>query len=182
MAEEYKPWLWRAPENGVVGKRRVRRIDGYEKASGTAMYVRDIQRPGMLFAKLYLSPYAHARIKRMDTSKAQSLQGVRAVIRYDDPEEIGVRKFSGTEFGTHELLPQTAHYYGQPVGALVVADSEAICDRALKLIEIEWEQLPFILDWDKAMDPGSPLLRPDLNDKNNLNSETIIKYGDVEQG
>ena len=68
------------------------------------------------------------------------------------------------------MLPGTAHYYGQPVGALVVADSEAICDRALKLIEIEWEQLPVILDWDEAMHPDAPLLRPDLNEKNNLNS------------
>jgi CO/xanthine dehydrogenase Mo-binding subunit len=182
MEEEYKPWLWKVPENGVVGKRRVRRIDGYEKATGTATYVRDIQRPGMLYGKLYLSPYAHAQIKRMDTTKAESLNGVRAVLRYDDPEETGVRKFSGTEFGTHEMLPGCAHYYGQPVGALVVADSEAICDRALKLIEIEWEQLPFILDWDEAMNPDAPLLRPDLNDKNNMNSETVNKFGNVEEG
>ncbi len=182
MEEGYKPWLWKVPSGGVVGKRRVRRIDGYEKATGKATYVRDIQRPGMLYGKLYLSPYAHAKIKRMDTAKAESLTGVRAVLRYDDPEETGVRKFSGTEFGTHEMLPGTAHYYGQPVGALVVADSEVICDRALKLIEIEWEQLPVILDWDEAMNPNAPLLRPDLNDKNNLNSETVIKYGDVEKG
>ncbi len=182
MAEQYKPWLWNTPENGIVGKRRIRRIDGYEKASGTAVYVRDIHRPGMLFGKLYLSPYAHAKIRQMDTKKAESLPGVRAVLRYDDPEETCVRDFSGTEFGNHEMLPGTAHYYGQPVGALIVADSEAVCDRALKLIEIEWEHLPIILDWDKAMDPDAPLLRPDLNDKDNLNSETVIKYGDIEQG
>ncbi len=182
MAEEYKPWLWKVPEDGVIGKRRVRRIDGYEKASGTAVYVRDIYRPGMLYGKLFLSPYPHAKIKRMDTKKAESLSGVRAVLRYDDPEEIGVRKFTGTEFGTHEMLPDTAHYFGQPVGAVVIADSEAICDRALKLIEIEWEQLPFILDWNEALKPDSPLLRPDINAKNNMNSETIRKYGDVEQG
>jgi CO/xanthine dehydrogenase Mo-binding subunit len=151
MAEEYKPWLWKAPEGGVVGKRRVRRVDGYEKASGTAVYVRDIYRPGMLYGKLLLSPYAHAKIKRMNTKEAESLIGVRAVLRYDDPEEIRVKKFTGTEFGTHDMLPDTAHYFGQPVGAVVIADSEAICDRALKLIEIEWEQLPFILDWDEAL-------------------------------
>jgi xanthine dehydrogenase molybdenum-binding subunit len=182
MAEEYKPWLWKAPEAGVIGKRRVRRVDGYEKASGTAVYVRDIYRPGMLYGKLYLSPFAHAKIVRMDTKKAEALVGVRAILRYDDPEEIRVRPFTGTEFGTHDMLPGTAHYFGQPVGALVVADSEAICDQALRLIEIEWEELPFILDWDDALKPGAPLLRPDLNPKNNLNNETLIKYGDVEKG
>jgi len=182
MAEEYKPWLWKVPENSVIGKRRVRRVDGFEKASGTAVFVRDIYRPGMLYGKLYLSPHAHAKIKKMDTSKAEALIGVRAVLRYDDPKDIGVRPFTGTEFGTHDMLPGTAHYFGQPVGALVVADSEALCDRALRLIEIEWEQLPFILDWEEALKPGAPLLRPDLNEKDNLNNETIIKYGDVEKG
>jgi CO/xanthine dehydrogenase Mo-binding subunit len=182
MEEEYKPWLWKAPEGGVIGKRRVRRVDGYEKASGSAVYVRDVYRPGMLYGKLYLSPYAHATIKRMDTKRAESLVGVRAVLRYDDPEEIGVRPFTGTEFGTHNMLPGTAHYFGQPVGALVVADSEAICDQALRLIEFEWEELPIILDWEEALKPGAPLLRPDLNAKNNLNSETLIKYGDVDKG
>jgi CO/xanthine dehydrogenase Mo-binding subunit len=182
MAEEYKPWLWKVPEGGLIGKRRVRRVDGYEKASGTAIYVRDIYRPGMLYGKLYLSPHAHAKIKRMDTKKAEALVGVRAVLRYDDAEETRVRPFTGTEFGAHDMLPGTAHYFGQPVGALVVADSEAICDRALRLIEIEWEELPFILDWDEALKPGAPLLRPDLNSKSNVNTETVIKYGDVEQG
>jgi CO/xanthine dehydrogenase Mo-binding subunit len=182
MAEEYKPWTWKVPEGGVIGKRRVRRIDGYEKASGRAVYVRDIYRPGMLYGKLLLSPHAHAKIKTMDTKKALALYGVRDVMRFDDPEPIRVRPFTGTEFGTHEMLPGTAHYFGQPVGAVVIADTEAICDHALKLIEIEWEQLPFILDWDEALKPGAPLLRPDLNAKSNLNSETVIKYGDVEQG
>ena len=126
MAEEYKPWLWKVPEGGVVGKRRVRRIDGYEKASGKAIYVRDIYRPGMLYGEAYLSPYAHARIRRMDTKKTESYYGVRGVLRYDDPESIRVKKFTGTEFGTHDMLPDAAHYYGQPVGAVVIADSEAI--------------------------------------------------------
>ena len=91
MAEQYRPWLWKAPEGGAIGKRRIRRIDGYEKASGKAIYVRDIYRPGMLYGKLYLSPHTHAKIKRMDTSKAEALPGVRAILRYDDPEEIKVK-------------------------------------------------------------------------------------------
>jgi len=70
MAEEYKPWQWKVPEGGVIGKRRVRRIDALEKATGKAVYVRDIYRPGMLHAKLYLSPYPHAEIRKMDIRKA----------------------------------------------------------------------------------------------------------------
>jgi CO/xanthine dehydrogenase Mo-binding subunit len=189
MAKEYKPWLWKPPEGGVIGRRRVRRIDAYEKATGKAVYVRDIYRPGMLYGKLLLSPYAHAKIKRMDSGKAEALPGVRTIFRYDDPDEIrikspggpgGFRAFGGMR--TPELLSDTAHYFGQPVGAMVVADSEAICDRALRLIETEWEELPFIIDWDEALKPGAPLLRPDINPENNINRERSRKYGDVDKG
>ena len=57
----------------MIGKRRIRRVDGYEKASGSAVYTRDIYRPGMLYAKFLRSPHAHAKIKRLDTSKAEAL-------------------------------------------------------------------------------------------------------------
>src|SRR5512137_60323 len=70
----------------VLGKRGVRRIDGYRKASGKAVYTRDILLPGMLYARWLTSPYPNAKIKKMDTTKAEALPGVRAVLRYDDPE------------------------------------------------------------------------------------------------
>jgi CO/xanthine dehydrogenase Mo-binding subunit len=189
MAEEYKPWLWKVPEGGVIGKRRVRRIDAFEKASGKAVYVRDIYRPGMLFAKLYLSPYAHAKITKMDTKKAEALLGVRSIFRYDDPEDMKMKTSAGSGnfrafggFGAGEMIPGTAHYYGQPVGAMVVADSEALCDRALRLIEFEWEQLPVIIDWEEALKPGAPILRPDVHPDNNINVQMSSKQGDVEKG
>jgi hypothetical protein len=69
---------------GYIGKRGVRRQDGYEKASGRAVYTIDLQLPGMLYAKFLTCPYPHARIKTMDTSKAAALPGVRAILRYDD--------------------------------------------------------------------------------------------------
>ena len=98
--EPLYPWLWPVPENGMIGKRRIRRVDGYEKASGSAVYTRDIYRPGMLYAKFLRSPHAHAKIKRLDTSKAEALQGVRAVLRYDDP---GIT--SGLSFQARRLSP-----------------------------------------------------------------------------
>jgi CO/xanthine dehydrogenase Mo-binding subunit len=71
---------------GYIGKRGVRRLDGYEKASGRALYTIDLKLQGMLCAKFLTSPYAHASIKSMDTRRAEVYPGVRAVLRYDDPE------------------------------------------------------------------------------------------------
>lgn len=181
--EEYTPWLWPVPEGGVIGKRGVRRLDGYEKASGKGTYTRDVYRPGMLYAKAFLSPYAHARIKSMNTSKAEALPGVTAVLRYDDPEISWNVSWAG--WGTPpvpSILPDTADWYAAPMGAVVVADSEAIVDEALKLIEIEWEELPVIVDWNEALKPGAPLIRPDKNPDSNLIGESIEEHGDVEEG
>ena len=69
----------------AIGKRGLRRKDGYEKAGGTGLYTRDVYLPGMLYAKMYLSPYPHARIKNLDTRAVEACPGVKAVFRYDDP-------------------------------------------------------------------------------------------------
>ena len=123
-----------------IGKRGVRRIDGYAKASGKAVYTRDVQIPGMLYAKVMRSPYAHARILSMDTRQAERLPGVRAVMRYDDPEIKG-RTLNGSvggpdrlagEFSGFALKPESvilaeeAWFEGQAVGAMVAAESEEI--------------------------------------------------------
>jgi len=73
-------------EFNAVGRRGIRRLDGYEKASGKAVYTRDVQLPGMVYARMLMSPYAHARIKSMDTGKAEAMPGFRYVLKYDDPE------------------------------------------------------------------------------------------------
>ena len=86
-----------------VGKRGVRRIDGYRKASGQAVYTRDIQLPGMLYAKFLTSPYPNARIKNMDTGKAEALLGVRGILRYDDPEIRG-KKITSTQGSEEETV------------------------------------------------------------------------------
>ena len=86
MAEEiYRPWLWKVPEGGVLGK-HVKIKDGYAKASGRGLYTRDIYRPGMLYAKFIRSPYTHAKIKSVDTTEAKALPGVWDVMTYDDPD------------------------------------------------------------------------------------------------
>ncbi len=153
-----------------IGQRGVRRLDGYEKASGEAIYNRDIQLRGMLFAKVLASPYAHARIIKMDTGKAEALHGVRAILRYDDPDLKG-RELNGSYFAPewvnkglagwalkpiHLVLGDEAFYEHQPLGVAVAADTEQIAIEALRLVEIEWEELPFVIDQVEALKPDAP--------------------------
>jgi len=179
-----------------IGKRGVRRLDGYEKASGQAIYTRDVQLPGMLYARVLMSPYARARIQRMGTSKAEALPGVRAVIRYDDVE-VKDRMLNGCYFGPewvcprlagwalkpiHPVLGEQAWYEGQPVGAVVAADSEDIANEALRLLEVEWEELPFVLDQEEALKPDAPILRPGADSNLLERPGQSIEQGDVERG
>jgi CO/xanthine dehydrogenase Mo-binding subunit len=79
-------WLWRRPEGGSIGRRGLRPKEAPEKVAGRAVYTNDVYLPGTLYVKVFHSPYAHARIRKMDTSKAEALPGVWALIRHDDPE------------------------------------------------------------------------------------------------
>ena len=187
---EIKPWLLRPPEGGYIGRRGLRPKESPEKVTGRAIYTNDIYLPGMLYAKVYRSPYAHARIKHLDSSKAEALPGVWAVIRYDDPD-IDFQDFYKPMLGwtwfwwRDSILPDTADFYGARVGAMVIADSEEICDEALRLIGegIEWEHLPIILDPEKAAEPGAPVMHPELNPESNIWKDVVTyKIGDVESG
>jgi len=107
-----------------VGKHGIRRIDGHEKASGLAKYTIDVSLPGMLYMRFLTSPYPHAEIKNMDTSKAEALPGVRAILRYDDPE-IQVKEDCGGHGMSIRLpLPRVAHFQGEEVGAAVAAEKK----------------------------------------------------------
>jgi CO/xanthine dehydrogenase Mo-binding subunit len=188
--KENQLWLWRPPEGGYIGRRGLRPKEAPEKVTGRAVYANDVYLPGMLYVKIFRSPHAHARIRKMDTSKAEALPGVWAVIRHDDPDidlndpyqpVLGFMWF----WQRNSILPDTADYQGVRLGALVVAETEEICDRALKLVRegIEWEQLPFILDPEKAIQPDAPLLHPEKNPKNNIWKDAVIlDQGDVEKG
>jgi len=184
-----------------VGKRGIRRIDGYRKASGKAVYTRDIQLPGMLYAKFLTSPYPNARIRGMDTRKAEALLGVRGILRYDDPEIRG-KKITSTQGSEEEVLSEYAYFQGQPLGAVAVADTEDIAAEALKLIEVDWEERPFVLDQKEALKQGAALARPQWSaaPKGTIvenwaaQSETsnempvsfgfgpVLRFGDIEQG
>jgi len=179
-----------------IGKRGVRRIDGFAKASGKAVYTRDVQIPGMLYAKVMRSPYAHARIRSMDTTKAEKLSGVRAVMRYDDPEIKG-RTLNGSvggpdrlagEFSGFALKPESvilaeeAWFEGQAVGAVVAAETEEIAKEAIRLIRVDWEQLPFVLDQEEALKPDAPVLLPGSESNKLEDFRELFEHGDVEKG
>ena len=103
-----------------VGKRIPRRIDGVQKASGSARYTMDIQLPGMLHMRFLTSPFPHAAIKSMDTSKAEALPGVRAILRYDDPELPRTADLGGHVPSMERVIPEVAHFQGAEHRRLLV--------------------------------------------------------------
>ena len=116
----------------AVGKRGVRRKDGYEKATGYAVYTADVQLPGQLWLRILTCPYPHARIRSMDTAKAEALPGVRAVLRYDDPElperaDVSGHFGRGAE-GSEPVLNRCGYWQGMPMGVAVAAETEDIAN------------------------------------------------------
>ncbi len=173
-------------EYKYIGKKGPRRTDGLAKASGEADYTMDVQLPGMLYMRFLDSPYPHAKILKMDTSKAEKLPGVKCILRYDDPElaesaNLGLLPI----FQNDKPLDGIAHFEGQPMGAAVAADTEAIAEEALSLIEIEWEERPFMLDPIAACEPGAPLTFPErYMDGNHWNKGVLDEdiHSDVKKG
>jgi CO/xanthine dehydrogenase Mo-binding subunit len=128
------------------------RPDGPEKVTGRVQYVADIAPRGLLHAKLLRSPHAHAKIVRVDTSRAKALPGVRAVLTAADIPEL--KRKAPTR--AHAVLAiDRVVFAGQPVAA-VAADEPAIAEEALDLIEVQYEVLPAAVDPLQAMQPGAP--------------------------
>ena len=168
-------------EYGYIGKRNLARKDSAAKAKGQALYTRDIVVPNMLHAKCLRSPYSHATMKTVDKTKAEKIAGVRLVISPFDPEVKDLKNYDRYT-GAGPAFRFTAHYAGEPLGVFVVADTEAACEEALRAINIEWEQLPFILDYKEAAKANAPLVRPEANAKDNLRLDQLTEYGDAEKG
>jgi CO/xanthine dehydrogenase Mo-binding subunit len=167
-----------------IGKPGVRRVDSYEKATGQAKYTLDVDLPGMLYGRFLTSPFPNARIICMDTTKAEAFPGVRAVLRYDDPELPEKALLAGHSMAQLPPLPSAAHFQGEEVGAFVAADTEEIAELALKLIKVEWQERPFVLDPEKALLSDAPIADPEENPEGNLTEQNVYieKHGDVEKG
>ncbi|MBN2242224.1 MAG: molybdopterin-dependent oxidoreductase [Acidobacteria bacterium] len=189
---QYRPWTWKVPDNSGALQQTLTRQDAYERVSGQAVFTRDVSLPGMLYAKILLSPYAHARIVRVDTSEAEALLGVRDILKFDDPDiayENGIHPgFEVSRNYNLLTLPATAEFYQHPMGIVIVADSEEICDRALRLLKIEWEERPFILEMEEALRPDAPKIMPEVKFMNPKAEEpnTVLtdraEFGNVEKG
>ncbi len=173
------------PHYDAIGRRGVRRLDGYEKASGRAIYTIDVNLPGMIYAKFLTSPFPNAKIKSMDTRKAEAYPGVRSVLRYDDPDVQDLANLGGHVPNLVAVLPRIAYFQGEEVGVMVAGDTESIVEEALKRIEVEWEERPFVLDEEKAAHKQAPLAHPELYADGNHYNEGFLdieQHGDVDQG
>ncbi len=165
------------------------RVEGVDKVTGKARYAADISLPGTIWGKCLHSSYSSARIVRIDTSKAKQVPGVHAVITGADTRDGGLWGRGVKDAPT--LAYDRVRYYGERVAA-VAADDEDIAQRALNLIEVEYEEWPALLDPEEALKEGAPILHPDFNsyygfkikhDKpSNIHHESHIVRGDVEQG
>lgn len=144
------------PSYRVVG-RNVERVDGIEKVTGVAQYVADIKLPGMLEGKILRSPYPHARVLRVDTSRAARLPGVYAVVTGDDTPK---RRWGAFQKDQYVLAVDKVRYVGDEVAAVAAVD-EATAEEALSLIDVEYEELPAVFDPEEAMQPGAPLIHDD---------------------
>jgi CO/xanthine dehydrogenase Mo-binding subunit len=180
----------------VVGTSPVR-PDGVPKVTGLAQYGADFSLPGMLWGKILRSPHAHARIRSIDTSKAQALKGVKAVMtskdlpdqkfEYVGPERVAVNFWHMTR---NIMAREKVLYEGHAVAA-VAATTPAIAEEALKLIEVDYEVLPHVIDVDEAMKPTAPLLHEDMITRgidpppqkpSNITKRIEYKMGDIAAG
>ena len=201
--EGFKP---RIPRK-YIGSYRPK-IEGWGKASGKTEYIDDLtlrQRfPGLIYAKVLRSPHAHAKIKRLDTSRAEELSGVKAILKYDDPEVASLKPTNagwtdGAETVTYErmffphlrdrrVLSNHVCYVGDEAGVVVAAETEAIANEALESIGVEWEVLPFVLDPLEAMKPGATIIHSEIGFDSNIlpphpkrGTHVFFNKGDVDK-
>lgn len=163
----------------------VRRNEDARFLTGQGTYVDDINPPGALHAAVLRSPFAHARITRLDVSAARALAGVTAVWTWEDlgdvwrPSPMVVPNDALTHPKTqYPLARDKVNYVGEAV-AFVAAADRYIAEDALDLIEVEYDPLPAITDLEQAVAPGAPLIHPDVPE--NTASVLIQQVGDVEQ-
>jgi len=155
------------------------RVDAYERVTGTAVYPSDVTLPGMLHAAILRCPHPSARVKSIDTSKAERMPGVRAVIHASTP---------GADIAWHEeedgpgsrLFDPRCRFEGDAVAAVAAETSYQAWD-AVRAIAVTWEELPFVLDAEAALEAGSPRVH-EGDAGNDATEPATYARGDVERG
>ena len=182
------------PDLKVVGTRPIR-PDGVDKVTGRAQFGADFQLPGQLVGKVLRSPHAHARIRSIDTSKAEAIPGVKAVMTAADmPEITSEEAFVGEgpadfkDMSGNTMARDKALYDGHAVAA-VAATSAAAADAALAAIEVDYEVLAHVIDVEDAMVEGAPVLHDDMftsgvdpkpTTPSNVAKRMVFELGDVD--
>lgn len=146
----------KATQSYTIAGTSVHRVDGLEKVTGKAIYTSDVVLPGMAHARILRSPVAHAKLVRVDASKAKELPGVIATLTRDDIQTFNY-KYGATYKDQSIVAVDKVRYVGDPVAA-VLADDPATAEQALELIEVEYEELPKVCDIDEATAPDAPLV------------------------
>jgi len=171
------------------------RIDAVERVSGGAKYTGDVMLPGMLYARVLRSPHPHARIKRIDASRAKTLAGVRAIVTHENCHVVwGAGSISGGAQYNDEIKKITMHrryafnnpvrFVGEPVAAVAAVDRHT-AEEALHLITVEYEPLPFVLDPEDALKADAVKIWPEGNLSPTARNEIQPlgqKRGSVENG
>lgn len=159
--------------------------DAYLKATGSAAYAGDVRFPGTLDARVLRSPHPHARIVSIDASAAAALPGVFAVATGEDCGPTRIGRFIKDRYA---LARGRVIYVGEPVAAVAAVDEET-AERAVQLIQVEYEPLPAVFDPEEALQAGAPILHPDIADyidpgrstrEGNLRNRLVHEVGDVE--
>jgi len=157
----------------VVGH-PVPQVDARERVSGAAEFVSDIRLPGMLHGRILRSPHPHARLLRIDTSRARRFPGVKAVVTAEDTPKI---PFGPRTDDWMIMAVDKVRFVGDEVAGVAAVDEDT-AEEALSLIEVEYEPLLAVFDPLEAMQPGAPLIH---NKEKNIVSEFDLVKGDVDQ-
>ena len=175
----------------VVGK-SVKRVDAFEKVTGKAVYGTDMKLPGMLYGKVVRSPHPHAKILSIDTSQAEKLPGVKAIVTGKD-----VQRRAGAVIRDQYIIAKDRVRFVGDVVAAVAATSREIAEEAVNLIDVEYEELPAVFDVEEAIKKEPPtILHPDLatyarnpsmplrltENRPNVFHHFKVRNGDVERG
>lgn len=157
------------------------RIDARERVTGRATYTGDVTLPGMLYGRVLRSPYPHARIRRIDLTRAKALPGVRAILTHENCKVVWS---SGDTRNTRYLFNNPVRFVGDPVAA-VAAVTRHVAEEALRLIEVEYEELPFVLDPEEALKPDAIEIHPGGNlspRADGTRAPEVYRRGDVATG
>lgn len=183
------PWVTPEAQTDVVGRPKIK-VDAVKLAKGKPAFTDDINLPGMLYAEMLTSPHAHARIRNIDTSKAKALQGVHAVLTYKDIPRViyasGGQSWPNPKPWDQVSLDNKVRHVGDRV-AVVAAETPEIAREAIKLIDVDYEVLPFVLDPRDAGKPGAPVIHdePDAvgipDASRNLVNVVDAAWGDVDK-